>query len=143
MVSTRKLAAVLSGVTIGCGSGGCGAVTGKSCHSYPLGVAGTSDALPEGGPGTVCRACSSASAMASSPAAVGWNGAGEPTPCTYELASHSACPVKSGWTGVADAAVAPLDSTWFSASSSVVSDCSLTGSSPCPLRQFWVVSNGL
>ena len=120
MVSTRKIAAVRSGVTIGCGSGGGGggAVTEQACHSYPLGVAGTSGALPEGRTaygepdgvlGAARRACSSASAMASSPAAVGWNGAGEPTPCTFGLASHSACPVKSGWTGVADAAVLALE----------------------------------
>ena len=77
----------------------------------------------------------SASAMASWPMAVGWNGAGSPRPCTYGWVVHSWWPVKSGLTEVKPNSAAPLASTAFRVASRELSVRSLAAVRPTWPRQ--------
>src|SRR5882757_11052886 len=85
----------------------------------------------------------SASAMASWPMAVGWNGAGSARPCTYGWVVHSWCPVKSGLTEVKPNSAAPLARTAFRVASRELSVRSLVVIRPTLPRQASCGSNGL
>src|SRR5215472_15967600 len=85
----------------------------------------------------------SASAIASWPAAVGWNGAGELKPFTNGWAVHSWCPAKSGCGEENWNWAAPLASTVFSVARREVSVCRFVGVRPARLRHPGWAPNGL
>src|SRR5580692_7377098 len=80
-------------------------------------------------------ACSSASAIASSPAAFGCSGAGSSGPCTYGSGVHSSCPANCGAAMPNPNSPAPCASALFSCPSRDSSTFSLAGVIPNPCRQ--------